>query len=115
MKRVLIFISFLLIGTVLFAQSDTSTVVSASYTKAADATVTILWTQIEGKAASIKSPTKIETEISGLTAGEYKFQVKASDNYGNFATDVTTIKVLRFNQPITVTVEKSVIVIQLKK
>ncbi len=50
-----------------------------------------LWTKISGSSATILSPTSATTNITGLVAGSYVFQLKVTDNAG--ATGISSVKV----------------------
>jgi hypothetical protein len=63
---------------------------------ATDATGTIasyLWTQVSGPTATIASAATSSTNVSGLIAGVYVFQLQATDNLGLSGTATVTITV----------------------
>ncbi len=51
------------------------------------------WTQQSGPAATIAGATTSTLDLSNLVAGTYLFQLRATDNGGNSATDYTSITV----------------------
>ena len=117
MKKGLLVLFLLITGFAGFSQSDTSTVLQGKVlSHAVDATiVSTVWTQLSGKQVTIESPNTLQTKISGLTAGEYKFSLKITDSYGSFGTKETEVIVLRYDSKPVADVENSRIVIQLKK
>lgn len=52
-----------------------------------------LWQKLDGPACTIVSPTNQNTAVTGLSAGEYIFQLTATDNLGLSASDTVTISV----------------------
>lgn len=60
-----------------------------------------LWTKVSGGAATIGSPTSAGTNITGLGAGTYVFQLRATDNEGGQGIDQVTILVKNANLPPT--------------
>jgi hypothetical protein len=60
----------------------------------ADGTVTgYLWTKISGTGGAITTPTNSTTSFTGLSAGTYIYQLRATDNLGATGTDQFTITV----------------------
>ena len=60
----------------------------------ADGTIsTYLWTKISGGAATIVSATSAVTDITGLTEGNYVFQLKVTDNLGASGYDQMNVTV----------------------
>ncbi|MBS1666433.1 MAG: T9SS type A sorting domain-containing protein, partial [Bacteroidetes bacterium] len=71
-----------------------TTTLSGSTTDATGTVVSYLWTQQSGpNTAIIGSPTTITTGISGLVAGVYVFQLKATDNNNLSGSGTLTIHV----------------------
>lgn len=57
------------------------------------------WSKISGPAATIASPTSATTNITGMVAGLYKFELKVTDNQGATGTSTVPVLVLpRVNQ-----------------
>jgi hypothetical protein len=51
------------------------------------------WTKISGPAASISSSSSASTNVTGLVAGVYQFQLTVTDNSGATGTDIVTVTV----------------------
>lgn len=68
-----------------------------------DGTITaFLWTKLSGPTGgTITSSTSANTGITGLTAGVYLYQLRATDNSGDTATDAVQITVNAANVPPT--------------
>ncbi len=59
-----------------------------------DGTITAyLWTQVQGPAANLLSPTAAQTQVTGLVAGSYRFVVEVTDNQGAKARDTVQLSV----------------------
>jgi hypothetical protein len=66
----------------------------------ADGTIaSYLWTKVAGPAATLSGASTASLSLSSLVEGVYQFQLKATDNSGNSATDQVTVKVLPANLP----------------
>src|SRR5690242_19412916 len=60
------------------------------------------WTKLSGRTATITSPNSANTTITGLSAGTYQFQLKATDNRGIVGYDtVQVLNTLTTNIPPT--------------
>lgn len=63
-------------------------------TAAAGSIKTYEWTKVSGPSdGTIATPSKVETNVTGLTEGVYQFQVKVTDNLGVSATSLVSITV----------------------
>lgn len=51
------------------------------------------WVQVEGGAANVDSPSQSTTNISGLSAGTYRFQLSVTDDSGATDTDTVVVSV----------------------
>jgi hypothetical protein len=64
------------------------------------------WSKQVGGAATITSPSKASTTVTGLAAGEYRFNLRVTDNSGNTSDDTLHVSVTggtaRVNQAPTV-------------
>lgn len=69
-------------------------------------TLTYRWTKISGPAAyAISNPTAASTAVTGLTAGEYQFQLEVTDPEGLTGKDIAKVTVL--NPPNQLPVAKA--------
>ncbi|GAA0560871.1 PKD domain-containing protein [Chitinophaga japonensis] len=57
------------------------------------------WTKVSGPAGTIISPNSEETNVTGLSAGTYVFELTITDNDNAAATDRVTVTVLPANKP----------------
>lgn len=51
------------------------------------------WTKVSGGAATIVTPTALTTEVTGLSAGTYVFQLSVTDNSGGVSSDSVQVTV----------------------
>jgi hypothetical protein len=51
------------------------------------------WTKQVGGAATITNPNKASTTVTGLAAGEYRFNLRVTDNVGNTSNDTVHVSV----------------------
>jgi len=54
---------------------------------------TFKWSQETGATATISSPNSSSTNVTALTAGEYRFRLQATDSRGRSATDTVHVSV----------------------
>lgn len=52
-----------------------------------------LWTKQVGGAATITSPSKASTSVTGLASGEYRFNLRITDRYGRTSNDTVHVSV----------------------
>lgn len=58
------------------------------------------WTKIDGPSSySIANANTAQTQVDGLEAGEYQFELKVTDAAGLYAKDIITVKVNRYPVP----------------
>jgi hypothetical protein len=57
------------------------------------------WTKVSGNGATITSPTSKATTVTGLSAGSYVFNLRATDNKGAVGNKTVTITVNAANPP----------------
>ena len=53
--------------------------------------ISFQWTKIAGPAGNIASPTSATTSLTGLTTGEYKYELKVTNSIGAVGRDTITI------------------------
>jgi Polysaccharide lyase/PKD domain len=70
-----------------------SVTLSGSATDANGTVVSYLWTKTSGTGGMITNPNAATTTVTGLTAGSYVFDLKATDNGGASASKTVTITV----------------------
>lgn len=64
-------------------------------------TINITWTKIAGTGGTIANPSILETNVSGLTMGTYKFELKVTNSVGLVAKDTVTINNGNVVLPVT--------------
>lgn len=83
MKKLLFILLLASISFASNAQTADTTLHGRLISKAPDATsVSYQWSKISGGNCTIVSPTSLTTDIKGLTAGTYIFQLVGTDNFG---------------------------------
>ena len=78
-----------------------SVTLSGSATDADGTIASYLWTKSSGTGSTIASPNSASTIITGLTAGSYVFNLKATDNAGAVGNKTVTITVSSTTPPPT--------------
>ncbi|MDP4263353.1 MAG: PKD domain-containing protein [Bacteroidota bacterium] len=85
-----------------------SATLSGSATDADGTIASYLWTKVSGTGGTITSPNSATTTVTGLSAGSYVFNLKATDNGGASGNQAVTVTVSAGtpppNQPPVVTV-----------
>lgn len=72
-----------------------------------------LWTQNSGpNTATIASPSALSTSVTGLVAGTYTFQLKATDNNNESTTSVDTVHVLAIAPAVTMGADPTIVLPQ---
>ncbi len=67
---------------------------TGSGTAFSPATITgYLWTKVTGGAATIVSPTSASTNVTGLVAGSYVFNLRVTDSNGDIGNDIVNVLV----------------------
>jgi hypothetical protein len=76
-----------------------SVTLSGSATDADGTIASYLWTKVSGTGGTISNPSSASTTVTGLSAGSYVFNLKATDNAGGTGNRTVTITVNAASTP----------------
>ena len=97
MKK-LLFLFAMLISFSAFSQTATTTI-DAVITDPDGMISAIKWEKVSGPNMKFSATDRASITVSELTAGDYVFQLTATDNLGASATETFELKVLPKNRP----------------
>jgi hypothetical protein len=76
-----------------------SVTLSGSATDADGTIASYLWTKVSGNGGTISNPSSASTTVTGLSAGSYVFNLKATDNAGGTGNRTVTVTVNAASTP----------------